>query len=256
MRIFSFILVVVIASFLGSCTDYQYINIVNNPDVSDSGLVFENDSFRIEYSFNGEKLPVNITIFNKLTSPLYVDWSKSSAIINDQRISYFSENEQFKGYAVGVRVPSSIFSTEQVSSAISGTVYKNERISFIPPQSKVSYTSPTMLNAWLEPQGEKQKVEFQCVYGGVNGKRIVFTKDSSPFTFRSFITVSTDKNFEKEIYNDNEFWVNEVMETSARPNEILNYPASYTFNSRKTGALGVAGGTLFIGLVTLFFVYK
>ncbi|HNC30155.1 MAG TPA: hypothetical protein PKX08_09130, partial [Cyclobacteriaceae bacterium] len=69
------------------CSTYQYVT-VSSPLKTQNEFIAENDTVKISYDFSGEQGPVKISIYNKLSTPLYVDWSKSALIIGDMRKSY------------------------------------------------------------------------------------------------------------------------------------------------------------------------
>ncbi len=71
-----------------SCQVYQY-NILSSATKGkpNEPFTFEDDTLRIQYSFhNGE---TEVELYNKLSQPLYIDWSRSGLIINRDAISYW-----------------------------------------------------------------------------------------------------------------------------------------------------------------------
>ena len=82
-----------------SCNRFQYVT-VSSPDThknEKSQFVVDNDSLLLSYDFNGKNGPVNITVQNKMTRPVYIDWKNSALTINDSTISYMPSNVQFDG---------------------------------------------------------------------------------------------------------------------------------------------------------------
>ena len=71
---------------LCACTTYQYVSVDSSQLQKDKEnlLSVENDTMRISYSFSGAGGNVTITVFNKTNQPLYLDWTRSAIVRNDQ----------------------------------------------------------------------------------------------------------------------------------------------------------------------------
>jgi hypothetical protein len=84
MRITLFILLAVLC--FSACTTYQYVSIDSSQlqKAKDDRLLSENDTMQVIYSFAGPGGDVTVTILNKLSEPIYIDWSRSALIRNDQ----------------------------------------------------------------------------------------------------------------------------------------------------------------------------
>ncbi|HLZ86029.1 MAG TPA: hypothetical protein VKQ52_02260 [Puia sp.] len=78
-------LIAVILSF-SACTTYQYVTFDSSGLQKDKQqlLTLENDTMRVAYSFSGPGGNVTLTVFNKTSQPIYLDWTRSSLIRNDQ----------------------------------------------------------------------------------------------------------------------------------------------------------------------------
>src|SRR5262245_26745583 len=87
--------------FCVSCasTTYQY-STISSPDLVKNDrneFVVENDSLKLVYSFNGKNGPVHITIQNKLTVPVYIDWQRSAIIVRDKFKPYATSEMKIQG---------------------------------------------------------------------------------------------------------------------------------------------------------------
>jgi len=71
---------------LSACTTIQYVTIDSSQLQKDKKALFtmENDTMRLVYSFSGAGGDITISVFNKISQPFYIDWSRSSIIRNDQ----------------------------------------------------------------------------------------------------------------------------------------------------------------------------
>lgn len=95
-KIMTLMLIFVCVLITSSCTStyfYSSLNVMEEEVVKvDNGdFLFENDSLWIAHCFKGEDAPIQITIFNKLDVPLYVDWSRSALILNNTPYPYSKE---------------------------------------------------------------------------------------------------------------------------------------------------------------------
>ncbi|NJO69435.1 MAG: hypothetical protein HC830_09295 [Bacteroidetes bacterium] len=162
---------VISIALLSGCTSYQLISVNSNlPQSKNQELVFENDSLKVTYSFNGMACPVKIRIFNKLQQPMFVDWSKSAAVVNDLKINYWEDVASFSGGADG----SSVKITKDLelnASDINGTIKRKEKVSFIPPQSGI-LNNPTYLRS-----------TFFEINQSIVRERVVYQTKEGPFDF-------------------------------------------------------------------------
>src|SRR4051812_46103003 len=60
-----------------------------NIKMSDDSWSFENDTVKIDYDFWTEHGVMSFAVFNKLKIPIYIDWKKSSFIVNDRKLDYW-----------------------------------------------------------------------------------------------------------------------------------------------------------------------
>lgn len=77
---------------LGSCSSYYYSVIDTNDEYvqknENNEFLLEGDSLDIIYSFYGENPPMRITIINKMSVPVYIDWRESGVVIDNQLSSF------------------------------------------------------------------------------------------------------------------------------------------------------------------------
>ena len=161
----------------------------------------ENDTIKIKYTFSGYNCPVNIEINNKLTTPIYVDWSKSAIILSGEKYGYYSEDAEIRASSSSSEIHwNDTYSSS--SSSISGTISKNERVSFIPPNSRISKTPLYLRNRpYNLPQRKySERVNVYTVNGKFKGYKYVYEKADSPLIFRSFLTLSVDESFANPVF--------------------------------------------------------
>lgn len=211
---------------------YQYITMSSSLKANEQHeFVNENDTARIKYTFQGENCPVSIEIYNKLEKPIYIDWKESAVVLDGKKLSYWIDQSSITGTTSGSSIhwnyaPISASSTN--SGTIQGTLTRPDQISFIPPHSYIRESRINLNNKFLELISYKQK-ETLTIEDNVELIIWRFTKENTPFQFRSFLTFSTDKEFVSTSHLDDTFWTSEITQTTAKPSyfSIDNFPNRY-----------------------------
>jgi hypothetical protein len=244
------LIALVFLQLLSSCKKYQYVSVVGDSyraDINEN--IIETDSVLISYRYNGKGCPLKVNVVNRLNQPLYVDWSKSSVIINGQRFSLWMDASSIKTNTESVEYQwSKDIST--TSSSTNGVIVKNERVSFIPPHSGVVYQTPfALFKIWIELPDTTtfKRVPIATEVESMNAKLYSFTRDNSPLVFRSFLTISTNEQFTNPRFFDNTFWITNIIETQASPDNLLNTFPNQFYNSKATGFGAFMGGVALAG---------
>lgn len=204
---------------LPACAFHSYLQVYETKPtqpihLAGNDYVFENDTLRISYNFWGEGGFLNFTVYNKLNTPLYIDWKKSSFIRNGKTVEYWPDNHQF--FVVGA---SNAVSNDSVAKRIFSVRPDKEQITRIEPKQTFTpaYKQPlyttrgTLLNT---------NRNYQVVYGKdhngeeVKSKLYMAEYDSSNnvFNFRNVLAMSTSPKFEGKFYADNGFYVSKIYE--------------------------------------------
>lgn len=230
---------------LSSCTRYQYAT-VSSPLKQNlkREFVHENDSIQVVYNFHGSGGPIKISVYNKLDTPVFVNWRMSSLIVDGLSRSYQDNVSTIQGNTSGTEIDwSSDFSTTNLT--FSGSVSHDEDLSFIPPGRFVSMT-PTTLNLGFLPTPPNIKPVnkvVRTISGNSTGRSYLYASENSPLRYQSYLTYSTDANFATIATVEDSFWISELMVTLNKPSNILNMEdrqADTFYNSKVTGF----GGTM------------
>lgn len=210
---------VLLAALCSSCVTYQYATVDSPLKKDDSDLlVVETDTVTITYDFRGEDGPVKIAIFNKLNQPLYVDWSKSALIVENLRRSYATNQATLEGSANGSEMKvSRSYSTQDVG--FKGVITSRESVSFIPPRSLVNEQQLNLSPNLIAPATAGSRYHTEKIKG-VNVKSYYYNQISSPFRFRSFLTLSFKEDMSDPIYFDHSFWISKIDETELTPSDF------------------------------------
>ncbi|MBB4036277.1 CRISPR/Cas system CMR-associated protein Cmr5 small subunit [Dysgonomonas hofstadii] len=95
------------------------IDAVDNVRKDSAGwLIVQRDSIDLIYSFSGENITMEITVDNKSSSPLYIDWDKSWIKVNDQNARSYNNLTGYTNFnAVSEIMPNSYDSYNLLKSA-------------------------------------------------------------------------------------------------------------------------------------------
>jgi hypothetical protein len=241
---------------LTSCTVYHYTTVESKSIQKNeqAGFAEENDTMRIEYNFNGYSGPVSIRILNKTDRPLYVDWKRSSIIVNNNAISYFNPNIQLDGTISS----QSIQSTNQVSAG-DGTVHANlavqPGISFIPPHA-YTQNNYVHLSSFVNSRIPAEQMKREKLYIDnleYNLRKIYFSETNTPLFFKSYITFILGDNNGQSFSKQHDFYIASFSRTSLKPEERYHnrIPGNTFFTSSPTGVGTFVGVTALLGGITL-----
>lgn len=208
-------LLILLPFLLQSCAStffYSYLNTESpaTKKVENGDFIFENDTLWIAHSFNGRNAPIQITVYNKLNTPIYVDWGRSALIVQDQAVSYVGDVMNFEGssniYRNGI---------DRAVGDISGVMSLPTNVTFIPPRTKVSNSSLS-LNFGLESM-MNQPYRKASMGNALNEKRSIkradFSAQEAPFKFTSYVTIYTTPD--KPQAYEQDFYISSLIKTSS-----------------------------------------
>ncbi len=223
--------------FATSCTTYYYstIDAVSNYTDIKSGqgdFIFENDTVRVSYRFDGEEAPIRISVYNKTDVPLYVDWKRSALIVDDVATSYESGTIKVGGSLSAD--PVYIGDAGNLSGTFEGGAQLPKEVAFVPPYSKVEQSPFKLANFSFDkiPNKEYKKRHFQASSGSESStiRVIDYTPRNTPFYFSSYLTVYTEGSKAGQLGHpmvfDQDFYISRVVKAgSIDPNQ---YPETRT----------------------------
>lgn len=226
-RLATAILVLTVCS---SCTVYQYNTLRSDIRGKEKEpFTFENDTLQIRYSFHQGN--ANIEIFNNSPIPLYIDWSRSSLIMNGDARPYWTNTST-------VDLTTTQYRTliDRPVSYTTGTVTNESPISFIPPNTRI-LNAPFSLAGRLQPPENSKPVIQQ------------FTPETSPLKFSSYLWLSFDQTFDGAWAMKHTFWLAERRQ-SAELLPLKSNQHDVYFISELT-----KGGSIFVGVLALMGIY-
>ncbi|MFD2921974.1 hypothetical protein ACFS6H_19800 [Terrimonas rubra] len=182
---------------LASCYPSQVFKTAsNNVFLKGNSCVFENDSVKIEYNLWAERGVVSFELYNKLNTPLYIDWKTSAYITSNRSLNYWQDE------TVKTTITDNSLFLNSNSKSVSKSV-KYDRVSIIPPLSVISKSTYNIL-----PKEYHKKTKYSVGH---------YKPDNTPISFRSYLAISSSEDFKGTVnYIDNSFYVYQVDEVKSK----------------------------------------
>jgi hypothetical protein len=179
-------------------------------DQSKNQYIFDNDTLRIVYDFWANKGILSYRIFNKLDVPVYIDWKKSSFILNGRKFDYWSDQTvtNTSGYSYGYYRNLWLSESSSVTS-------KPERVLFLAPKSYVKADRFVICPVAYRIAGDASHstIPVPSVPGKVISVRLQeYDESGSPLVFRNYLTYSLTEQSTVENHINNAFYVVKVYE--------------------------------------------
>jgi len=202
MKKLTLLSIAILALINSSCKMHVFYVKSNMNKDADTAYVFENDTVRIRYDLWENKGKMHFSIYNKLNVPLFIDWKNSSFIMNDLPVPYWIDKTETRSRGGGV-------SNRGVSSYNSaGTMVREDRVTMIPPHSKI-------LKDYI---GRLCKSDYP-------------TKDDNRKHFRNYIAYSVNEDTQGENFSDCDFEVTEIK--VIKNNKMISYKSPSRFYTDK-----------------------
>lgn len=219
--------------FLAACSVvpnfYQIYK--TNPEeggiLTNNKIIFEDKNCLVTYNLWAEGGNIGFNIYNKTTSDLTVDLTKTFFVLNDVAFEYFQNRTFSKSSNSGTIInPYRYPNHWNYNPAITGTTsfgistsYIEKPILRIPSKTLINVSEYNVINTRyihcdLLKYPSRKKI-----------KTLYFDKNNSPFIFYNLITYSTSTD---TLRLENKFYVS----------EITNYPEDEIFTEIDTSACG------------------
>ena len=217
------------------CSTYQLVSLSGDLPVDDKQQFYsENSDVKVVYSFNGQGGPIHIEIFNKKDKPIYADWSKSALVIKDQSYTLWNDDAVIKGSALEFKVNPN--NTVRSISSFEGTISKQDKITFIPPQTKIARDSYQVCSSVIDSKGRP----FQRMilasdakeYAEYDVKKYIYTTEDTPLAFKIFLTLSDNENFNDPIQLNSKFWASDLINSGTDVTKSTIISGNQFFNVR------------------------
>jgi hypothetical protein len=216
-----------------SCNVYQVVSLSGDLPMNDKFQFYsENDDVKVVYSFDGQGGPIHLDLYNKKDRPIYIDWSKCALVINDQSFTLWNDDAFIRGDALEFRVNPN--NTVRSVSSFEGTISKQEKVSFIPPQTKIVRDSYQVCPSIINNSGRSfQKIKLYADKGEFNAhnaKKYVYNRDNTPLQFDIYLMISDNEAMNNPIQLNNKFWASDLVDTSIKGSNV--FMGNQFFNTR------------------------
>jgi len=214
--------------FLSSCVPVykaQLFNIeaVNLKD-NEKAWVFENDRIKVKYDFWAQNGVMSFEVFNKLDSPIFIDWKNSALVYNGNKNDYWIDEVNSLSNSSSLAVNSLFLNNSVIQNGKSQSLTKSvrtERITFIPPRTNIRYSKFKLIN--------DEFIDFKLTNDNivkekskVNSKKVaikyqlLFDNTNTILTFRNYLTYSLSENFKDYSFINNEFYLSNIKEMNSK----------------------------------------
>jgi len=259
-----YIIYILSAVLLSSCsstfyysslsTTSEYVEKVDNGD-----FLLETDSLWIAYCFKGAGAPMQITVFNKLDEPLYVDWGRSAMIIDNTAFSYAEASGDFSWDSYNP--DGTIYYPDSTETSYNDIRMMSDHTSYIPPKTMISEIpfnlDPSFKN--LDKKVYRNATMANRYQDVVETKRADFTLSDSPFKFKSYLTIYSDPD--RPMVFEQDFYLASLFKTGIKPDDMAGdmvergdffYIEQPSNNNALYTTLGIIAGG---GLIVLGILY-
>lgn len=206
--------------FFGSCSTY-YCSTMNTKDSytvkNDYGeFVIEGDSLDVIYNFYGQNAPIMVGVLNKTSKPLYIDWSKSGIMIDNEPITYKeSQNKAKDGGSPFINFGYFLDNSNDLSfvkpySRLNKQILELTNFNFQKINDSLYHNWNTEADSW----GKNKKY-----------KTIRYVESDSPIYLRTFLTVYEDsRSADEAFFYENDFYMSELIKMKGTsPESIAAY---------------------------------
>ena len=216
------ILPALILLLFSSCATYQYFTVdsAQLPKDDHQAFIADNDTMQIAYSFGGAGGPLTITIQNKTSQMLTINWNKSALICNDQSFSLAQTNSTFTA--------STLTGRGTGSTTVSGTVRVVPGVQIIPPQTKVIQPALTLNVALpqfkmaLPDTAQKHRFTSENAYEGTY-ETVAVNESQSPLRMKSYLDFTIGQGTGTEFVESHTFYVSQMMQSTYSPDQFSFY---------------------------------
>ncbi len=206
--------------------DYS-INSSNVNYVDSSKFRYEDSLVILDYNLWDQGGKLLFSIYNKSNSPIYINWKNSNFIYNGYSYQYWVDKvvsqtqTRSTSQSISIGSPTTIYIYSEVNKSNSNGVVS----SFASLTNQVSTITKENPNVQIPPRSYNvvNKFSLGIPFVESNDSIVVFTKENSPFNFRNYLAISTNKEFEKEVFIDNDFWVASITKKTTEKGSYVGF---------------------------------
>ena len=250
---------------LSGCSTYYFTtvkpyNAPNQINKDGSYTSVSENKIEVTYSFRNRNGNIVFDINNQSDDPLFVDWNRSSLII-EHHAANIKKNQS----PLPQNIPFTIYQFGDVNAPVvtdnrTGRVVLPQDDLFIPPYTKASY-SPMSLSRVMNEKIVPDSLYSKKMIGESTVKYIDFSEENTPLMFRSYLTIVNDRNETQTIFEDYFYVAGIIRSGSANilfMNDVRNRGDIFFFeveNKTATTIGWVVAGVAVVGGMVLLAPY-
>ncbi|MFN0032189.1 MAG: hypothetical protein ACKVOR_08535 [Flavobacteriales bacterium] len=233
------IISILILILLSGCIELHQVIELDSKSLKsqDDYFIFENDSLKITYSFWAENGIMAFQIFNKTNRDIYLNWEKSSFIVNSHKFNYWEDKTKISSSGIYLSKNKTGYFNNFGMEFSSSIAVKEEQTSFIPPKCFIirsTYILNPEVTFPLSDSTKKVYTKRDDSEPRSSSKNIyyyseIFTEKDSPYQFRNYLTFSFHEDNSEKFSIDNEFYVHEITEFETRLDSLLFTKSNRSF---------------------------
>lgn len=181
---------------------------------------YEDSLVIIDYNLWSSGGTVKFNIYNKSDEPIYVNWKNSNFIFQGYNNEYYS-NETISER----KSTTNASATSNTSGRSSYNIYNVNPVVTVNKNYKTISDFSSITDEVTIVQKESQSIQIPPKSFNTYNKFnlnvpffqfkdslifVAYDKTNSPLLFRNYLAISKDKDFRKQLFIDNDFWISEV----------------------------------------------
>ena len=219
---------------------------------------FENDTIKVMYRFNGLDGPVSVSIFNKRSEAVLIDWDASALVVNGQSHSFVRHLASVTGEISSNEYRWSKSMASQ-GGTFNGTAQYAATPASIAPHSYIN-SSTVALGDFVTAKIDRlnSATEWRTIGGfQYRVKTKKYERNDSPIQVRAYVVYSSALLPNKKSSFDHTFWVSEMALSTFPPTQYPGYASKMNeFHNQKLTDGGAALVFLAgIGLAVLLYPF-
>jgi hypothetical protein len=205
-------------SLFSSCRTYQYVTLdaekTTKNDVKE--LVWENDTVKVIFNFNGRWGGLNLTVLNKSAQPISINWQKSAVVYTDASYNLFDMSARITGdierNLLDTRIPDPYI---QRMASINATILTPNSYNFLPPKTYVNQKNLQLFKVRPSVKALPDDLPVEKIKADestVNYRKAVYDLSSTPFKFKLFLTYDAANG--QQFFTEHLFYVTEIRQVN------------------------------------------
>ena len=208
---------------------------------------YEDSLVRIDYDLWASGGILNFSIYNKTSEPIYINWRNCNFIFNGYSNEYWTDK------VVSTTNSSTIFRTDGWQTGQTKTTYNSSNPYLITDskyhtvstltgiENSVTVIQKENPTNQIPPNSYNQIAKFsiQMPLLKTTDSILAYSRATTPLIFRNYLAVSKDKEFVKQIFIDNDFWISSVQTTYEKkakwdiPPKLTKRPTDFYIINKK-----------------------